>query len=114
MLHASTRAPLAKFLSPSRLHASVHASSAAELTHDAWAARVRSQERGAGRTAEEAERERVREAEEGAVREGGAGEGTALFGEGRGRSGWTEGAVEAVRRVAEGEVGAAVRLVSCG
>ncbi len=110
MLYASTRATLVKFLTPSKLNTTIHASAPDELTHKAWLAYVRSQEKGGGRTAREEEIERLKEAEAAASQEGQ--EASPLFGEGKGRSGWADSAVEGVKDFLGKGAGEAVRLVS--
>lgn len=117
MLYASTRATLVRFLSPSRLATTIHCSVPEELSLAAYDAHVESEAAPKARTEREAEIERLRQAEAAAVEQApGAGEGTPLFGEGKGKSGWTDEAVGKVREFGESEVGAAIRLVSgqCG
>jgi len=109
MLYASTRATLTKFLTPSKLHTTIHASAPDELSYAAWLAHVKSQEKGGARTAREEELERLKEAEAAASQE--AQEASPLFGEGKGRTGWTDPAVKVVTAFGQAGVGEAVRLV---
>lgn len=110
MLYASTRATLVRFLTPARLATTIHASLPDELTASAYKAHLRHLEAKKPMTEREEEIERLKVLEEQTANQ--PQEANPLFGEGKGRSGWTEEASAAVEDFAKSSSGAAVRLVS--